>query len=89
MAEPESTFATIRDVRDRLSELVERGLGDLPTQILIVPDSTLQAIARNSGPDGYDNSRKPALMIDLEGDGVRMPVCITTVERISSNRTTQ
>lgn len=35
----EDKFPTIRDVRDRLSELVERGLGDLPAQIVIVPPS--------------------------------------------------
>ena len=67
MAETENTFPTIRDLRDRLGDLVEQGLGELPVQILIVPDSTLQAIARNAG---QKDDAKPALMIDLF-DGLR------------------
>jgi hypothetical protein len=78
MAKPESEFPTIRDVHARLAELVEQGLGDHPCQVLIVPDSTMQAIARASGApmDG-----KPALMIELSGETGRMPVTITSTDR--------
>lgn len=61
----EDTFPTIADLHGRLSELMAQGLGELPVQILIVPDSTLQAIARNAGQKDDD---KPALMIDLCSD---------------------
>lgn len=61
----EHQLPTIAAIHARLGELVEQGLGELPVQILIVPDSTLQAIARNAGqPD----DSKPALMIDLVGE---------------------
>jgi hypothetical protein len=77
MAETENTFPTIRDIRDRMNDLVEQGLGELPVQILIVPDSTLQAIARNAG---QKDDAKPALMIDLfDGDG--NSVTLAAVER--------
>ena len=36
IAETEYIFSTIRDLRDRLSDLVDQGLGELPVQILIV-----------------------------------------------------
>jgi hypothetical protein len=82
-ARPQNEFPTIRDVRDRLSELVERGLGDLAVQVLVVPDATMQAVARASVPPGYEyDSRKPALMIELEGDGARMPVFLMSTDRM-------
>lgn len=77
MAETENTFPTIRDIRDRMNDLVEQGLGELPVQILIVPDSTLQAIARNAG---QKDDAKPALMIDLY-DGNGNAVTLAAVER--------
>lgn len=61
----ENEFPTISDLHDRLAELIAKGLGALPVQVLIVPDSTLQAIARNAGQKDDD---KPALMIDLIDD---------------------
>lgn len=85
VARPQNEFPTIRDVRDRLSELVERGLGDLAVQVLVVPDATMQAVARASTPPGYEyDSGKPALMIDLEGDGGRMPVSLISTDRMGS-----
>lgn len=80
---PESKFPTLRDFRDRLSDLIEKGLGDLPAQLLIVPDSTMQAVASH-----IDIARKsgaaPALMIDLDdGDaGSRLPVSLIKVDRM-------
>lgn len=80
MAVPENRFPTIRDVRDRLAELVDKGLGDLPVQIVVMPDSTMQAIAKLMG----GHSDKPALMIDLsEGDGPRLPVTLISTDRFT------
>ena len=75
----ESEFATLKDFRDRLTALVEQGLGEHPAQILIVPDSTLQAIARASGQNDCD---KPALMIDFPSSKPSA-VCITSTDRWS------
>lgn len=75
---PESKFPTIRDVRDQLTTLVERGLGQLPAQIVVVPDSTIQAIALQMGADPKEG---PALMIELrEG---RPPVSLISTERFT------
>ena len=80
---PESDFPTIRDLRDRLSGLIERGLGDLPVQIVIAPDSTMQALARSLGGDKYDRE-KPALMIELTDDETgRLPVSFVSTDRMS------
>lgn len=79
-ARPESDFATIADFAERMRGLVEQGLGSLPIQVLIVPDSTLQAIAR-SVPEFDPN--KPALMIDLDSPSGKMPVCVMTTDRMS------
>jgi hypothetical protein len=79
-ARPESQFPTIADLRDGLSKLVDAGMGDLPVQVLVVPDSTIQAIARQSGGNGL----KPALMIQLnyeEGSG-RIPVTVISTDRM-------
>ena len=77
MSAREHTFPTIRDLRDRMNDLVEQGLGELPVQILVVPDSTLQAIARNAG---QKDDAKPALMIDLFDDDGNA-VTLAAVER--------
>lgn len=80
-ARPESEFTTIRDLNDRLSSLVSDGLGDLPVQVLVVPDSTLQAIARVSG--GAQEGDRPALMIELGGGAEgRIPVSIVSTDRM-------
>jgi hypothetical protein len=80
-ARSENEFPTLRDFRDRLSELIDKGLGDLPAQILVVPDSTMQVIACH-----FDPTRTlgvaPALMIDLDRSGGRMPVCLISTDRM-------
>lgn len=81
----EHKFPTIRDVRDKLSELVELGLGDQPAQIVVVPDATLQAIARVVAPSGYKHD-KPALLVEFDGIGGRMPVCIYTTDQMQTRR---
>jgi hypothetical protein len=80
---PESQFPTLREMRDRLTALVSAGLGDHPVQALHVPDSTLQAIARNEAPVALV---KPALMIEFEApeDG-RLGVCIVSTDRFSGH----
>lgn len=76
----EKDFSTIVEMRDALTALVERGLGELPIQILVVPDSTIQALARILEP-AYQG--KPALMIELTTsiDG-RLPVCVISADRL-------
>ncbi len=79
-ARPENEFPTIRDLNDRLSSLVADGLGELPVQILVVPDSTLQAIVRVTG--GAREGDKPALMIELGGADGRLPVSLISTDRM-------
>lgn len=76
----ENKFPTIRDFRDKLTELVELGLGDQPVQIIIVPDSSLQAIARVVAPPDFKHE-KPALMVEMDGKDGRMPVLIYSTDR--------
>ena len=57
------------------------GLGDQPAQIIIVPDSSLQAIARASAPEGYIHD-KPALMVEFDGVDGRMPVIVYSTDRM-------
>lgn len=88
----EDRYPTIRDIRDKLDELVAQGLGDLPAQLVIVPDSTMQALARTLAPPGYVHA-KPALMIEFDAIGGRLPVAVYSADRISGRgmktRTTQ
>lgn len=78
-ARPENDFATIRDMRDQLSKLVAGGLGDLPVQILVVPDSTMQAVAISIGGGNI----KPALMIEFDACGGRMAASMISTDRLS------
>lgn len=84
MAKPESQFPTIADMHRGLAELISAGLGDLPVQVLVAPDSTMQAICKvMAGPD-YDN--RPALMIELTSSAEtrgRLPVCLVSADRMS------
>jgi hypothetical protein len=79
MRKPESDFPTIRHLRDRLTDLIENGLSDLP---LVVPDSTIQSVARATGGPDYDPD-KPTLMIKLEiVDGSRLPVSLISTNQM-------
>ena len=69
---PENEFPTIQDLRDGLSTLVENGFGDLPVQLVVVPDSTMQAIS-GVPPE------MPVLMIDLATVDGRLPVGMVSV----------
>lgn len=64
----EDEFPTIAQFAEGLVELVKKGLGEQPAQVLIVPDSTMQTAARILGGGEQD---RPALMIDLTGDNRR------------------
>lgn len=59
----ESQFPTIRDLRDCLTELVELGVGELPTQVTIVPSSTMIVVARAINPKQFHG--KAPLMIEF------------------------
>src|SRR6476619_4114643 len=79
-AKPECNFPTIADLRDGLTRLVNGGLGDLPVQVLVVPASTMQAIALSAG----HVSEHPALMIELdpaEGSG-RLPAQVLSADHL-------
>ena len=79
-AKSENLFPTIHDLREALSSLIDRGLGDLAVQIVVAPDSTIQSLARAFDP-GYRG--KPALMIDLtRGTDGRLPVAIISADRL-------
>lgn len=80
---PENHFPTIKDLKAALEILIDRGLGDLAIQILVAPDSTLQALARDLEPA---HRSKPAMMIDLtRGADGRLPVSIISTERLGGN----
>jgi hypothetical protein len=82
MRRPESDFPTIKHLRDRLTDLIENGLGDLPVQILVVPNSTIEAVARTTAGPDYD-PKKPTLMIELEiVQGSRLPVSMISTEQM-------
>jgi hypothetical protein len=66
MRRPESDFPTIKHLRDRLTDVIENGLGDLPVQILVVPNSTIEAVARaTAGPD-YDPKKPGSTLSDAQ-----------------------
>ncbi|WP_448208177.1 hypothetical protein [Azospirillum sp. sgz302134] len=74
----EHKFPTIKDAADVLAELVLRGLGDLPMQLVVVPDSTIQALARAGG----DSGERPAIMVEFGGAEGRLPVGLICPERM-------
>jgi hypothetical protein len=83
---PESEFPTIRDLRDGLTRLIDGGFGDLPVQIVIVPSSTMEALARDTqGPD-YDPA-KPALLVELDTPSpARMSVTMLSAEYLKDGK---
>lgn len=79
MTRPESKFPTIKDVHSVMAELIDEGLGDLPVQVLVAPDTTIQALARHAG--ATDDS-KPALMLEFDGKDGRIGVMVMSTERL-------
>lgn len=78
----EDNFPTLADLTERLRALVEDGLGSLPVQALVVPDSTLQAIARHTRPKGLAGDPRPALMIEFDSVEGRLGASIITTDRM-------
>jgi len=74
MAE-ENRFPTINDAIEVLTELAKEGFGELPIQIIAVPDSTIQALTKCSG----------AIMVDYDPEHGRLPVGLITVNRIAGD----
>jgi hypothetical protein len=79
MSRPESEFPTLRDLAAIVAELIAEGFGDLPFQIVVAPDSTLQALARHAGATDDD---KPAMMIKFGDDDARYAVSFISTERL-------
>lgn len=79
---PENEFPTIGDLHEVLADMVKRGLGALPVQVLVVPDSTLQALARQMVPDG---PKLAAAMMEFSPDegSHRIPVSFVSAERLA------
>ena len=82
MSRPESDFPTIEDLHDGLSRLIAGGLGGLAVQVLVVPDSTMQAITRVFA-EGNAPDKRPALMVEMDGVNGRIPVIILSADRWS------
>jgi len=80
MPKPENEFPTIEDGRDVLQQLVDKGFGQLPMQVVIVPSSTLAVLAKDAG----HTKSKPAIMIEMFArDGVELGVLIASVDTLS------
>mgnify|MGYP000309539715 CR=1 FL=1 len=56
------TLPTINDAHQAMEMIIDAGLADQPVQLMVVPDETLQALARWIGQQATD---KPALMVDV------------------------
>lgn len=78
----ENKFPTIRDLRDRLSELVNLGLGDLPTQLTVVPPSTIIAVAHIFSEN--KPSDKPPLMLEFGGVDGRMGAIVISTDYLGT-----
>lgn len=75
----ENTYPTIADLHRVAAALIERGLGELPVQIVIAPDSTIQLLAERV------NEGKPALMIEYHAYEGRKPVAFISTARLNGN----
>lgn len=82
MSRPENEFPTIQDVHAVLADLIDRGLGGLPVQVLVCPDSTMQALARDAGAK---DDAKPALLIEFDGKEGRHPVTVLSTARLGKS----
>lgn len=81
MARPESEFPTIQDARDVLQHLIDKGFGELPMQLVVVPPSTLAALAK----DAWHTGSKPAVMIEINArDGAEVGVLIASVDNMNA-----
>ena len=76
---------TVRDLCNGLSRLVEEGLGDLPVQIIVVPDSTLQALARVTGAPAFNPDTVKAKMVEFDGVDGRLPMMMLTADYLKDH----
>ena len=79
----EDKFPTLRDLRDGLSRLIDEGMGDLAAQIIIVPDSTLQAVAKVTGAPGWNAQTDKAKLIEFDGVDGRLPMMMLTADYVN------
>jgi hypothetical protein len=75
----ENTYPTIADLHKILGTLIERGLGELPIQIVIAPDSTIQVLAQRV------DKGEPALMIEYRQQEGRQPVAFISTARLNGD----
>lgn len=80
-AKPESEFPTIRHAADVLAEMVANGCGELPVQILIVPDSTLVALAKAANDPAADKVR----MMEFTAAGRDMGLLLASVDALNGD----
>lgn len=79
----ESKYPTIHDMHAVLTDMVAKGFGDMPAQLVVVPDSTMQALAKVVA--GHDTESKAALMMDFLVNPDRMPVTIMSTARMGGS----
>lgn len=83
----EDKFPTIRDLRDALTLLCNLGLGELATQVTVVPASTIVAVARIIGPKQMAaHGDKPPLMIELDQVNGRMAPVIVSADFLDTSK---
>lgn len=75
----EETLPTLNDLQAVIAQLIADGFGELPVQIVVAPDSTLQALARRQ------TDEKPALMIEYQASEERLPVCVLSTARLTAS----
>lgn len=85
MSKTEDQFPTIADLHSVLADFVAKGYGDLPVQVLVVPNLTLQILAHSSDePVGTS----PALMVEITVNQARHPVSILTTAYLDGSAAT-
>lgn len=85
MSKTEDQFPTISDLQSVLADFVANGYGELPVQVLVVPNLTLQTMAHANGAALGAN---PALMIEITVDQARHPVSILSTAYLDGSAQT-
>lgn len=78
----ESRLPTINDLALAMAEFAKEGLGDQPVQAVVVPDSTMQALARAAKA----SLEPPPLMMEVAGRDGRMPLLVLSADRMAGAR---
>jgi hypothetical protein len=84
----EDKFPTVRDLRDALSRLCDLGLGEMPTQVTIVPASTMIAVARALDHEAVVTAGKPPLMIEFGSKSDGLGAVLVSVDYLLGKATT-